>query len=188
MQVDDDPGELKFQYEFKEKAYLLGNARATFHVSCNDHDDFDVWVQLRKVDKNGKLLQQVNIPSKDSGLADEEVERSNPLVYLGPTGVLRASHRKIDAAASTPTFPEHDYAHENKVPPGTVVELQIGLWQTGIAFQEGERLMLKVSGHNMVLAEFPPIRGKESLENIGMHNLHIGALRPSSISIPLVSL
>jgi len=188
MQVDADPGELRFQFEFKEPAYLLGNARATLNVSCNDHDDMDVWVQLRKVDRNGKLLQSINIPSKDSGQADEEVERSNPLVYLGPTGVLRASHRAIDREASTPTFPEHDYVHEDKVPPGTVVELQIGLWQTGIAFEVGERLMLKVSGHNMVLAEFPPIRGKENLENRGVHNVHIGASRPSSISIPLVSL
>lgn len=188
FQVDEDPEELRFSFEFKKPSVLLGNARAALYVSCNDHDDMDVWVQLRKLDRTGKLLQNINIPSKDTGLADEEVERSNPLVYLGPTGVLRASHRRIDPETSTAQFPEHDYVHTDKIPPGTIVELQIGLWQTGITFEAGEKLMLKVSGHNMVLAEFPPLRGKESQENRGVHHVHMSGATPSSITIPLVSL
>lgn len=187
QQMDADQEELSFEFVFQEPTYLVGSARAKLYMSCLDHDDIDVWVMLRKVDRHGKVLQQMTIPQKDSGLNDEDVPRINPLCYLGPSGVLRASYREIDPEASTPSFPEHNYVDKRPVPPGTVVKLEIGLWQTGMSFEGGERLLFKVSGHNMCLAEFPMLRGQESNENHGVHNLHLGGSTPSSITIPLVT-
>ncbi|KAF4334683.1 cocaine esterase [Fusarium beomiforme] len=187
MQQDSDSEELKFQYTFRDAVYLVGNAQATLYMSCLDHDDLDVCVQLRKTDREGRILQNINIPSKDSGIEDEDVERINSLVYLGPSGYLRASHRAVDSEASIPNFPEHDYTEKHKVKPGTVVRLDIGLWQTGMAFEAGEGLMLKVSGHSMTLAEFPGLRGNESLENVGTHHVHLGGSTASYITIPLVT-
>lgn len=186
--MDNDSEELSFHFSFKEAAYLVGNAQATLYMSCPDHDDMDVCVQLRKVDRNGRILQQINIPSKDSGIEEADVERINPLVYLGPSGYLRASHRFIDRDASIQSFPEHDYTEQHKVDPGTIVRLDIGFWQTAIAFDAGEGLILKVSGHSMTLAEFPALRGNESLENVGTHHVHIGGSHASYITIPLVTL
>ncbi|KAF5238961.1 hypothetical protein FANTH_10133 [Fusarium anthophilum] len=188
MQMDSDSEELRFEYTFREAVYLVGNAQATLYMSCPDHDDFDVCVQLRKIDRDGKGLQNINIPSKDSGIEDEDVERINSLVYLGPSGYLRASHRAVDSEASIPNFPEHDYTQQQKVNPGTIVRLDIGLWQTGMAFEEGEGLMLKVSGHSMTLAEFSVLRGNESMENIGTHRVHLGGSTPSYLTIPLVTI
>ncbi|KAK2027851.1 alpha/beta-hydrolase [Colletotrichum zoysiae] len=188
LQTDNDSEELSFCFTFEETAYLVGNAQATLYLSCLDHDDMDVCVQLRKTDRNGRILQQINIPAKDSGIEEANVERINSLVYLGPSGYLRASHRAIDSAASIPDFPEHDYTKQHKVNPGTIVKLEIGLWQTGIAFEAGEGLVLKVSGHSMTLAEFPVLRGKESLENVGTHHVHLGGSTSSYITIPLVKL
>ncbi|CVL11485.1 related to cocaine esterase [Fusarium proliferatum] len=187
MQMDSDPEELKFEYTFRDAVYLVGNAQATLYMSCLEHDDFDVCVQLRKIDRNGKVLQNINIPSKDSGIQDNDVERINSLVYLGPSGYLRASHRALDSETSILNFPEHDYTEQQKVKPGTIVRLDIGLWQTGMAFEGGEGLMLKISGHSMTLAEFPNLRGNESMENVGTHHVHVGGSTASYLTIPLVT-
>lgn len=188
MQMGNDPEELSFRFTFDEPVYLVGNAQASLYMSCADHDDMDVCVQLRKVDRNGRVLHQINIPSKDWGIKDEDVEMINPLVYLGPSGYLRASHRSIAQEASIQNFPEHDYTEQHKVDPGTIVRMDIGLWQTAMSFDAGEGFILKVSGHGMTLAEFSNLRGTESLENVGVHNVHLGGSTASYLTIPLVTL
>jgi predicted acyl esterase len=69
-----------------------------------------------------------------------------------------------------------------------VVKLDIGLWQTGMVFDVGEKLVFKVSGHCMTLAEFPQLRGAELQANRGTHIVHMGGPHKSHISIPLVTL
>jgi predicted acyl esterase len=182
MQMDSDVEELSFTHIFDSPAHIVGSARAKLFMSCPDHNDLDVWVQLRKADKEGHLLHQLTIPPADLGIADDSLR------YLGPSGALRASYRAIEPKTSTLEFPEHDYYTQNLVEPGRVVELEIGLWQTGMAFEAGERLILKISGHPMTLAEYPQLRGKESLDNKGFHRLHMGGEHPSSITIPLLAL
>ncbi|KAJ5874233.1 uncharacterized protein N7529_002663 [Penicillium soppii] len=58
-------------------------------MSCNDHDDMDVFVQVRKADTDGRILQNVNGPLSDLKMAESDVDSVNPLKYLGPTGILR---------------------------------------------------------------------------------------------------
>jgi hypothetical protein len=100
QQIDNDPEELRFEHTFKTTTHIIGYSRTVLYMSCEQADDLDVFVQLRKADRNGKLLQNLNIPLEDLGLqAEEEVEAINPLKYLGPSGILRASHREIDALA-----------------------------------------------------------------------------------------
>lgn len=186
LQVDSDSEELLFEYTFPRKACILGCSRAFLEMSCQDSDDMDVFVQLRKADKNGHILQNVNIPFRAVGKHAEAIESTNPLKYLGPTGALRASHRAIDSKLSTQFWPEHDYTSRNPVKRGEMVTMDIGIWQTGIVFDAGEKLVLKVSGHNMTLAEFTALRGQLSASNVGQHVLHIGGMHPSRLVIPLV--
>lgn len=186
--MDDDPEELCFSYTFEQQSFLVGCARAVLYMSCTDHDDMDVFVQLRKADRQGNILQHINVPLKDLGVQEPEVESINPLKYLGPTGILRASHRSIDANLSWSDFPEHDYTKSESIIPGQIVKLDIGLWQAGIAFEPGERIVLKISGHNMVLAEFPPLRGTCRTGNKGKHNVHLGGEQKSHVLIPMVTL
>ncbi|KUL87572.1 hypothetical protein ZTR_04589 [Talaromyces verruculosus] len=188
MQMDADNQELRFTFTFSEPTHLLGCSRAELYMSCADHDDMDVWVQLRKADRTGCLLQSLNIPVKDLGSQEHEVERINPLYYLGPSGALRASHRAVDDMCSRENFPEHEYARQEKVKPGMIVKLDIGLWQTGMVFDAGEKLVFKISGHCMTLAEFPQLRGAELQANRGTHIVHMGGSYKSHISIPLVTL
>ncbi|KAE8347389.1 hypothetical protein BDV24DRAFT_157681 [Aspergillus arachidicola] len=188
QQMDADSEELSFTYTFKEPCALVGSARAVLHVSCDQGRDMDVFVQIRKADSAGKVLRNINIPANDRKTCSmpEPVDLINPLVYLGPTGCLRASHRALDLGLSNKWWPEHNYSQKQPIVPGNVVELDIGLWQTGIYFEPGEKLILKVAGHNMTLAEFPDLRGTMANYNRGKHTLYVGGNFASRLTIPIV--
>jgi uncharacterized protein len=162
-QEDADPGELHFTYTFPSRSYLLGSSLATLFVSTAATDDLDVFVQLRKADQTGKILQSYNVPLADlarMGMSEHEIPVINPLIYLGPTGHLRASHRALDPLLSKPHWPIHAHTAEEKIPPGQVTKLDIGVWPGGMVFSPGEQLVVKVSGHWMTLAEYPHLRGE----------------------------
>jgi predicted acyl esterase len=188
LQMDNDPEELRFEHTFEAVTQMIGYSRVALYMSCEQADDFDVFVQLRKADRNGKLLQNINIPPEDLGLQVEEVEAINPLKYLGPSGILRASHRDIDRARSKPHWPFYPHTTKKLVPAGEIVRLEIGIWPTAIRFEAGEKLVLKVAGHNMSLAEFPLLRGKSVHCNKGVHTVFVGPENLSSLTIPIVEL
>lgn len=186
--MGNDTEELSFEYTFPQKGCVLGCSRAILFVSCDDSDDMDVFVQLRKADSDGNLLENINIPLQDLKIDAKDVASINPLKYLGPPGCLRASHATLDQTLSTQSWPEHDYSSRTPVPNGKIVKLDIGIWQTGIVFDAGEKLILKVSGHNMTLAEFPPLRGQLPNANVGKHHLHCGGANQSKLVVPLVEI
>lgn len=188
QQADDDSEELYFTYTFPSPCALVGTARAVLYMACEAADDMDVFVQIRKADVSGNILRHINIPAvnRKSCNMPEPVDLINPLVYLGPTGCLRASHRALDKKLSSQWWPEHNYSAKQPLRPGEVIKLDIGLWQTGIYFEPGEKLVLKVSGHNMTLAEFPDLRGAMPSFNKGKHSLHVGGSFQSRLVIPMI--
>jgi predicted acyl esterase len=188
LQIDNDSEEAAFSFTFNRRRTIVGALKAVLFMSCPDHDDLDVFVQLRKVDCRGQVLQNINIPLVHLGLGSKgDVESINTLIYLGPTGVLRASHRALDARLSKPHWPAHAHSRISPVPPGSVVKLEIGLWPAAIQFEPGETLMLKIAGHHMTLAEFVPLRGRFATGNKGTHHVHFGNFA-SHIVIPTVPL
>ncbi|KAJ5355920.1 alpha/beta-hydrolase [Penicillium concentricum] len=188
QQTDADSEELSFTYTFTEPCALAGSARAIIYVSAENAEDMDVFVQIRKADTTGKLLRNINIPVNDRKICNmpEPIDLVNPLIYLGPTGCLRVSYRDLDKKLSNEWWPEHDYSVKQTYQTGQVIELDIGLWQTGILYLPGEKLVFKVSGHNMTLAEFPNLRGVMPNYNKGKHNLHVGGSSASRLIIPTV--
>jgi hypothetical protein len=123
-------------------------------MSCESRDDFTVFVILRKKDKNGKELMHLNFPFHATPVKsiDEipEAEQASLNLHLGSVGILRASHRAIDSAKSIhPQFPFHPHKRQEKVAPGTIVKLEIGIWAMGVDFEEGESISVKVSGNNI---------------------------------------
>ncbi|KAL6247545.1 hypothetical protein RBB50_005891 [Rhinocladiella similis] len=191
FQIDNDPGELYFRYTFTKRMYLLGAAKTVLWMSCNDADDMDIFLQIRKEDASGKVLQYHNIPKKDieaQGVSDADVPLLNTLVYLGPHGQIRASHRAIDEELSTPHFIRHKHLVEERISPGTVVRVETSIWPGGIIFDPGESIVLKISGHPMYLAEFPTLRGQFKARNTGKHDVHTGGSRGSHLVVPFVDL
>jgi uncharacterized protein len=179
---------VEFAHTFTETSTLVGYSKAVLYMSCPDHDDLDIFVILRKADKDGKVLRNVNVPLHELGVSSEtEVESINSLKYIGPSGVLRASHRALDARASKPHWPAHDHTREEKISPGDIVKLEIGIWPAAIQFLAGEKLVFRVAGHAMTLAEFVPLRGKFQTGNKGRHVLHFGGDYGSHIVMPFVA-
>jgi hypothetical protein len=149
----------------------------------------DVYVILRKLDKDGQAMLNLNLPwdavpiSKFSDMKPQEC--INLVLYFGPVGMLRASHRAIDDTKSLhPLYPFHPHAHEDKIVPGEIVELQIGIWAMGIAFEAGESIQLRVMGQRPRLHEFSNDSDKGL--NRGKHYIHIGPQYPSHVTLPFI--
>jgi predicted acyl esterase len=116
QQMDQDTDELCFTHTFAQPCTLLGSARAVLYMSTDEHDDMDVHVQVRKADANGTVLQHMNIPKSDrEAVGMAEVKPINPMIYLGPTGALRASYRALDHQLSTKHWPEQEFSHSEKL-------------------------------------------------------------------------
>lgn len=154
-------------------------------MSCKDHDDLDVGVQVRKISKNGKPLDSLNYPCP---VPIDEVPNVNTAKCLGPQGFLRASHSitKVDELS---TEQEIFYQHDRRQPitPGSVVKVEITLWPMGMAFEAGEGFMLRVSGHDMNFPETSRIKAASANnENVGTHEIHTGGKYQSYVVLPFI--
>ncbi|KAH7313052.1 Alpha/Beta hydrolase protein [Rhexocercosporidium sp. MPI-PUGE-AT-0058] len=180
-----------FNYTFTTKARLIGLPKAILYMSCPDRDDFTVFVILRKKDKNGKDLMHLNFPFSATPIKsiDEipEKDQASLNLHLGSSGILRASHRAIDPSKSIhPQFPFHPHKKQEKVAPGTVVRLEIGIWAMGVDFDAGESISLRIGGQFPSLAEYKSFSGPrpEHELNRGKHFIHCGGEYPSSVILP----
>lgn len=186
MQCASDGDEISFEYTFTKPTVISGCSRAILYMSCsvptgrdvagNESAEFDVHVQLRKADKNGDALEHINIPLVDcqaNGLS--EPPTLNKFRYLGPHGCLRARFRKVKSYTSD-GFPEHDLSVpvQDTIAKDEVVRLEIGIVQAGMAFDVGEKLVFKVSGHEMTIAEYEFMKGNMPNYNRGQHTLYCG--------------
>ncbi|EOA87857.1 hypothetical protein ACJQWK_08141 [Exserohilum turcicum] len=179
---------LVFTHKFSETTRIMGIPKAVLYMSCADHDDMDVYVTLEKLDKNGHQMMNLNIPwdgvpaKSFSEIKPEEA--TEVVVYKGPCGIMRASHRAIHESKSMhPNWPFHPHEVEEKVKPGDVVRLDIGIWATGIEFEAGESIRVVVGGRNRCVSNFGSHR---HVLNRGTHEVHIGGEFGSYISLPFV--
>jgi hypothetical protein len=189
--VDNDPEELVFFVKFEKPTWLAGYSKAVLYLSADEADDLDVFVQLRKLDKNGNKSIQLNVPAdkllppvKDAS----EVADSCFLKYFGPNGSLRASHAitKVESTAND-SWPVYKNDRQEKIQPGTVVRLEVPIWPAGMAFGAGDSLAVKIAGHYMSPMEVDVLNGKTRTENKGRHTLHLGGKYESYIEVPLTA-
>jgi predicted acyl esterase len=181
----------KFNLRFDKATRLMGLPKAVLYMSCPDFDDMVVYVLIRKLDSQGKPMININIPwsaAPYEKVADiPESDYSNLMVYYGPTGVLRASHRKIDASKSIhPQYPFHTHDEVQKLTPGEIVKLEIGIWAMGIDFEAGESLSVQVSGEYPLVNEFGTKKMEIEDRNRGQHQLHLGGEYASHVILPFV--
>jgi len=185
------PG-VHFDYIFSERTTLAGFSKIHLFMSCKEHDDLDVYVMIRKLSIDGELMEQSNVPLHElppDVKTAKQVYSVTPCKYIGPIGMLRASHRKTDPEKSTEYWPWHPHKTAELVPKGEIVELEIGIWPYGIVFEKGEGLRIHISGRDMRLPEWdnPHVANMEPQFNHGHHNVHLGGkYRDSYLLIPKV--
>ncbi|KAL4789226.1 Alpha/Beta hydrolase protein [Aspergillus venezuelensis] len=185
----EDPADMaKFTYTFPQRTQLVGIPKAILYMRCDDHNDMDVFVVLSKLSPTGELLYNLNIPwkglpvSKISEIPDDK--RTEVILYQGPTGILRASNRKIDEAKSMhPNWPFYPHEVEDKIEPGTIVRLEIGIWGMGVEYEAGESLQLRISGHYQGISNFGT---SDHIRNKGNHWVHVGSEYDSHLVLPFV--
>ncbi|KAH6687382.1 X-Pro dipeptidyl-peptidase C-terminal non-catalytic domain-containing protein [Plectosphaerella plurivora] len=177
-----------FTHRFTKTTRIMGLPKAVLYMSCPDHDDLDVYVTLEKLDAEGRQMENLNIPWR--GVPIDSIDEMTPeqktevVTYKGPMGVLRASHRAIDEAKSMhPHWPFHPHDREDKIAPGTVVRLDVGIWAMGIEYEAGEQIRIVVSGRSRQVSNFGSDR--HSL-NRGKHLLHLGGEYASHVVLPFV--
>ncbi|OQE22440.1 hypothetical protein PENSTE_c010G08678 [Penicillium steckii] len=183
----------EFVYTFEKSGRLIGLPKAVLYMSCEDRDDFTVFVILRKKDKNRKELMHLNFPLHATPVKSiddiSESDQSSLNLHLGSVGILRASHRAIDHSKSIhPQFPFHPHKRQEKVTPGTIVKLEIGIWAMGVDFDQGESISVKIGGQYPSIAEYKTFSGprpKHEL-NRGKHTIHCSKEYPSSIILPFI--
>ncbi|EFQ30149.1 X-Pro dipeptidyl-peptidase C-terminal non-catalytic domain-containing protein [Colletotrichum graminicola] len=180
-------GSVGFTHTFAETTRVMGLPKAVLYMSCADHDDMDVYVMIQKLDRDGAQMKNLNVPWKgipvktfDEFKREQETE---VVLYKGPVGILRASHRAVDEARSMhPHWPFHPHEREDKVPPGEVVRLDIGIWALGVEFEAGESVRVVVSGESLAVNNF----GKNHSLNKGRHIVHLGGGQASHVILPFV--
>ncbi|KAK8160060.1 Alpha/Beta hydrolase protein [Phyllosticta citribraziliensis] len=182
-----------FDFTFTEKTRLLGLPKAILYMSCKEKDDLCVFVIIRKKDRNGKTLMHLNFPVEATPVncIDEipEKQRASLNLHQGSVGILRASQRAIDESKSIhPQFPFHPHEKQEKIPPGEIVRLEIGIWNVSIDFDAGESVSVQVGGQFPSIAEYKSYSAPrpEHERNKGFHLIHSGPEHPSSVILPVV--
>ncbi|RDW71755.1 hypothetical protein BP5796_07789 [Coleophoma crateriformis] len=181
---------LDFKVHFDEATELSGYPKVKLYVSCAEHDDMDICVQIRKISTDGIPMKHLNYPCP---VPVEEVPELNVAQYWGPQGFLRASHAVSRAESPFPGMDPNDifYTHrvQEKIEPGKVVCVEIPIWPIGMVFAQGEGVMLRVSGHDMCPPETDLCRLKEPEdENVGKHVVYTGGKYESVLTLPVVPL
>lgn len=97
-------------------------------------DDADLFVGIQKFDADG-----VVVPMHGNGVEHGQVAN----------GWLRASHRALDPARSTPTAPYHPHTDPLPLTPGEIVEVEIEIHPSSTYFAAGERLDVVIGGPDM---------------------------------------
>ncbi|KAK7413274.1 hypothetical protein QQX98_007862 [Neonectria punicea] len=178
----------QFTITFDKVTRIMGLPKAVLYMSCVDYDDLDIYVFIEKIDARGKPMKNLNIPwsavpvkSFDEMKPEEQTE---VVIYKGPTGILRASHREIDQSKRMhPNWPFHPHEKEEKVRSGEVVRLEIGIWAFGVEYEAGEGLRFVVSGRHKAASNFGTL---DHVDNRGRHQIHVGGDTPSHIVLPFV--
>lgn len=186
-----------FTYTFIEKSRLVGLPKAVLYVSTFDSKDMDIYVLLRKLDKNGKALLNLNIPWSSvaaHGISRDRIDEipkrnmNNLMFHVGSLGILRASRRSIDESRSIhENYPFHPHDKDEFLKPGEIVKLEIGIWAMGVEYEAGESIRVEIHGTSPLLrGEFEPNSLFEELTSKGLHQVHIGGECPSHVILPFV--
>jgi predicted acyl esterase len=167
-------GKALFDYKFEQDTELIGGMGLKLWVSPEDADDMDIFVTLKKLDRNDKEV------FFDAWL----LQGRYPVAF----GWLRLSHRKLDKKKSTPWEPYQRQVTGpgEKVKAGKVVACQVPILPSGTLFRNGETLRLIISG----------IYGGGEIENVpfgfnasvtrGMHSIYTGSRYGSYLLVPIV--
>lgn len=169
--------EVKFNKVFNEDTELTGNMKLKLWVSAEEADDMDLFVGIKKINKQG---EEVNFPDFN------HIEHGQVA-----SGWLRVSHRELDTEKSTPLQPWHKHETELKLAKDEIVPVEIEILPSSTLFKKGEQLEVVVKASEVVKGNSTPgLKTRyehEETVNKGVHNIYAGGKYDSHILIPVIN-
>jgi uncharacterized protein len=165
-------GRATFDFRFDAPAEVDGGMKLRVWMSAPDADDMDVFVAVQKLDAYGDLV----------GFPFYAVFEDGPVAL----GWIRASHRELDPARSSPWQPV--LAHRRAVPlaAGEIVPLEIEILPSGTLFRAGETLRLVIQGRDVYRYPRPLIQAlHDDSVNRGPHVIWAGGDYDSHLLLPV---
>jgi predicted acyl esterase len=155
---------------FERETEVTGPAKLKLWISSTARDA-DLFVIVRKLDRDGR---EVRFPGQ-----------SSPAIAAA-YGWLRASHRKLDTARSTPYRPHHTHDELQPLEPDAIVSVEIEIWPTCVVFEPGSRLVLEVASRDDAgVAPFTHDHPEErKLE--GITTLYCGGAHDAQLLLPII--
>lgn len=159
---------LRFSVRFEDDTEVTGPAALRVWMSTDGGVDMDVFVGIRKVDRNGREVHFTNLLHRDDIVA---------------RGWLRASQRALDTAQSEPLRPVLSLRSPQPVVVGVPYALDIEILPSSTLFEAGSSLVLEVKGRDVV-----EVRNHQhkQLFNAGRHTVHTGGSFDSHLLLPVV--
>ncbi len=174
VKYDSANGKAEFTVRFEEDTEITGYLSLKAWVSSDESNDMDLFVTLRKLDRDGNqvLFDNCHVPGKW------------PLAL----GWLRLSHRELDEEKSTPWEPylKSVVGFGEKVKAGEIVPCEIPILPTSTLFRKGESLKLDISGIYRGGENIEVPFGHSETVNKGMHSIYTGGKYDSHLLVPLV--
>ncbi|MFN9161180.1 MAG: CocE/NonD family hydrolase C-terminal non-catalytic domain-containing protein [Alphaproteobacteria bacterium] len=147
---------------------MSGHTKLRVWVSMDVGLDMDLFVAIRKIDKDGKVVL---------------FDNHHAFVPVATRGWLRVSERKLDPARSTPWRPF--LSHDEPLPgvPGERIPVDSEILPSSTFFEAGSELVLTIKGRD-ITAE----RGFQHkiLMNQGRHTVWSGGQFDSHLLLPIV--
>lgn len=169
--------EVRFNKVFNEDTELTGNMKLKLWVSAEEADDMDLFVGIKKINKQG---EEVNFPDFN------HIEHGQVA-----SGWLRVSHRELDTEKSTPLQPWHKHETELKLAKDEIVPVEIEILPSSTLFKKGEQLQVVVKASEVVKGNSTPgLKTRyehEETVNKGVHNIYAGDKYDSHLLIPVIN-
>lgn len=173
LEYDTRAGELKFDLPMLSSLEFVGRLKLRLWVKAIGSDNLDLFVTLRKNDKNGN---EVHFPWLT-------VIGDGPIAF----GYLRASRRELDELASCDSKPVHNHARDLLLQPGEIFLVGIEILPTSCRFLEGDSLSVVISGHDYhEYPPFVPVAPHKDTVNKGKHIIHFGGNYDSYLQLPII--
>jgi predicted acyl esterase len=173
VSYESPDGRAIFDYRFERDSELTGYMSLKLWVSSDEADDMDIFVTLKKLDRDGK-----EVPF-DAWL----MLGRYPVAF----GWLRLSRRILDPGKSEKWDPYQKgvIGPGNKMKPGEVVPCEIAVLPSSTLFREGDSLRLLISASYGAREIGSVPFGFNASVNQGRYSIHTGGKRGSCLLIPL---
>lgn len=154
-----------FEHVFGSQTDIVGSMGVKLHITIEEGEEADIFVALRKTDAQGNLIT----------FHFQNALSKGPVAL----GWLRASHRALDPARSTPDRPWHPHMKSEPLTPGVAVAVEVEVWPSATRFEAGERLQLVIRGSDIYTNN---TRRVHQTNNKGWHSISTGPEHGSQLT------